>query len=296
MAIVTGKGHRWRLAGAHVGLVLFCALILFPLFMIVSISFRPGNFATGDVIPTTFSLEHWKLALGIPYQAADGSLVEPPFPVLRWLWNSAKIAGVSALSIVAISTTAAYAFARMQFRLKNPILTGMLLLQMFPPVLALVAIFAIFEGIGTYVPWLGVETHAGVVLAYVGGIALHIWTIRGYYQTIPVEIEECAKVDGASHFQAFRWVLLPMAVPVLMVVFVLAFINGIMEYPIASILLRQVDNLTLAVGSRYFLYEQKYLWGDFAAAAVLSGLPITIVFLLAQRWIVSGLTAGGVKG
>jgi maltose/maltodextrin transport system permease protein len=296
MAIVTGKGHQWRVLLAHAGLIAFCALILFPLFMIVSISLRPGNFATGDIIPTQLSLEHWKLALGIPYQAADGSLVLPPFPVLRWLWNSAKIAGLSALSIVVISTTAAYAFARMQFRFKNPILTSMLLLQMFPPVLALVAIFAIFEGIGTYVPSLGVETHAGVILAYTGGIALHIWTIRGYFQTIPVEIEECAKVDGATHFQAFRWVLLPMAVPILMVVFVLAFIGGIMEYPIASVLLRQVDSLTLAVGCRYFLYEQKYLWGDFAAAAVLSGVPITVVFMLAQRWIVSGLTAGGVKG
>jgi maltose/maltodextrin transport system permease protein len=257
---------------------------------------RPGNFATGDVIPTTISFEHWKLALGIPYQAPDGSLVEPPFPVLRWLWNSIKIAGLSALSIVVISTTAAYAFARMKFNFKNPILNSMLLLQMFPSVLALVAIFAIFDTIGNYVPWLGVETHAGVILAYVGGIALHIWTIRGYFDTIPVEIEECAKVDGATHFQAFRYVLLPMAVPILMVVFVLAFIGGIIEYPIASILLRQVDNLTLAVGSKYFLYEQKYLWGDFAAAAVLSGVPITIVFLLSQRWIISGLTAGGVKG
>ena len=281
---------------AHLGLIVFIALIMFPLVMIVSISLRPGNFATGDVIPTSISLEHWKLALGIPYQAPDGSLVEPPFPVLRWLWNSVKIAGLSALSIVAISTTAAYAFARMTFKFKNPILNSMLLLQMFPSVLALVAIFAIFDTIGNYVPWLGVETHAGVILAYVGGIALHIWTIRGYFDTIPVEIEECAKVDGATHFQAFRYVLLPMAVPILMVVFVLAFIGGIIEYPIASILLRQVDNLTLAVGSKYFLYEQKYLWGDFAAAAVLSGVPITIVFLLAQRWIISGLTAGGVKG
>ena len=296
MAIVTGKGQRWRVALAHLGLVAFCAVILFPLLMIVSISLRPGNFATGEIIPKEVSLEHWKLALGISYQAADGSLVEPPFPVLRWLWNSAKIAGLSALSIVVISTTAAYAFARMQFRFKNPILTSMLLLQMFPPVLALVAIFAIFEGIGTYVPSLGVETHAGVILAYTGGIALHIWTIRGYFQTIPVEIEECAKVDGATHFQSFLYILLPMAVPILMVVFVLAFIGAMNEYPVASILLRQVDHLTLAVGSRYFLYEQKYLWGDFAAAAVLSGIPITIVFLLSQRWMVSGLTAGGVKG
>jgi len=296
MGIVTGKGFRWRVLLAHAGLIAFLALVMFPLLMILSISLRPGNFATGDIIPREISLEHWKLALGIPHQAADGSLVEPPFPVLRWLWNSVKIAAVSAVGIVAISTTAAYAFARMSFRGKGPILTGMLLLQMFPPVLTLVGVFAIFDAVGEHVPWLGVETHAGVVLAYLGGIGLHIWTIRNYFQTIPAEIEQCAKVDGASHFQAFRWVLLPMALPILMVVFVLAFISSIIEYPIASILLRQVDQLTLAVGSRYYLYEQKYLWGDFAAAAVLSGVPITVVFVLSQRWIVSGLTSGGVKG
>jgi maltose/maltodextrin transport system permease protein len=296
MAMVQGKGHRWRLLAAHTGLIAFCALILFPLLLVVSISLRPGNFATGDVIPREVSLEHWKLALGIKFQDADGQWVIPPFPVLLWLWNSTKIAGLSALLTVAISTTAAFAFARMQFRMKSPILNSMLLLQMFPPVLALVGIFAIFDTLGNYVPALGVETHAAVILAYAGGIALHIWTIRSYFFTIPVEIEECAVIDGASHFQSFIYILLPMAVPILMVVFVLAFIGGMIEYPIASILLRQVDHLTLAVGSRYFLYEQKYLWGDFAAAAVLSGLPITVVFLLAQRWIVSGLTAGGVKG
>jgi maltose/maltodextrin transport system permease protein len=294
--IVTGKRQRWRVAAAHAGLVAFVALTLFPLVMIVSISLRPGNFATGSVIPERISLEHWRLALGIPYQAADGSLVQPPFPVMRWLWNSVKIAAVSAALVLAFSTTAAYAFARMKFRGRGPILDAMLLLQMFPAVLALVAIFAIFDTIGSYVPWLGVETHAAVVLAYVGGLALHVWTIRGYFETIPVEIEESARVDGATPWQAFRYVLLPMAVPILMVVFVLAFISGVIEYPIASVLLRQEENLTLAVGSRYFLYEQKYLWGDFAAAAVLSGLPISVVFLLSQRWIISGLTAGGVMG
>jgi len=296
MAVVVGKSQKWRIIAAHVGLIAFIALIVFPLLAIISISLRPGNFATGSLIPSELSLEHWKLALGIPYQAADGSLIEPPFPVLRWLWNSIKIAAISAFLIVAISTTAAYAFARLKFRFKTQILNSMMLLQMFPAVLALVAIFAIFETIGEYVPWLGVETHGGVILAYLGGVAMHIWTIRGYFDTIPVEIEECAKVDGATHWQAFRHVLLPMAVPILMVVFVLAFIGTIIEYPVASVLLREEPNLTLAVGSKFYLYEQKYLWGDFAAAAVLSGLPITLVFLLAQKWIVSGLTAGGVKG
>jgi maltose/maltodextrin transport system permease protein len=266
------------------------------LLAIFSISLRPGNFSTGSLIPSEISFEHWKLALGIPYQAADGSLVQPPFPVLKWLWNSIKIATISSFLIVAISTTAAYAFARLKFRFKESVLTSMLLLQMFPAVLALVAIYAIFEAIGTYVPALGIETHAAVILAYVGGIAMHIWTIRGYFENIPTEIEECAKVDGATQWQAFRYVLLPMSVPILMVVFVLAFIGTIVEYPVASILLREESNLTLAVGSRYYLQDQKYLWGDFAAAAVLAGVPITAVFLVAQRWIVSGLTAGGVKG
>lgn len=296
MPIVTSKNQHWRVIAAHAGLWVLLALTLFPLLAVVSISLRPGNFATGSLIPATISFEHWQLALGIAYTAPEGTVTQPPFPVLLWLWNSIKVATISALLIVAISTTAAYASARMQFARKATLLNAMLLLQMFPVAVALVAIYAIFEGIGTRVPWLGIETHAGLVVAYLGGVAMHIWTIKGYFETIPAEIEENAKVDGATHWQAFRHVLLPMAVPILVVVFVLAFIGTIIEYPVASILLREEPNLTLAVGSKFYLYEQKYLWGDFAAAAVLSGLPITLVFLLAQRWIVSGLTAGGVKG
>lgn len=296
MAIVTDSNQRWRVTGAHVALWALIAITLFPLLAVISISLRPGNFSTGSLIPTEISLEHWKLALGISYMSPDGTLVKPPFPVMLWLWNSVKIATISAALIVAISTTAAYAFARMKFAFKSTILNSMLLLQMFPVAVALIAIFAIFEGLGSYIPWLGIETHAGLIVAYMGGVAMHIWTIKGYFETLPVEIEECAKVDGATQWQTFRLVLLPMSIPILMVVFVLAFIGTIIEYPVASILLREEPNLTLAVGSKYYLYEQKYLWGDFAAAAVLSGLPITLVFLAAQRWIVSGLTAGGVKG
>ncbi|WP_396269494.1 maltose ABC transporter permease MalG [Ideonella sp.] len=296
MAIVTGKRQRIRVWATHVALWALIALTLMPLLAVLSISLRPGNFATGDIIPRDITFEHWALALGIPWTRADGVVVQPPFPVLLWLWNSIKIATISSLLIVTISTTAAYAFARLKFRFKAGLLNSMLLLQMFPVAVALIAIYAIFDSLGQHVPWLGVETHTGLIVAYLGGVATHVWTIKGYFDTIPVEIEENAKVDGATHWQAFRLVLLPMAVPILMVVFVLAFIGTIIEYPIASILLREEPNLTLAVGSKYYLYEQKYLWGDFAAAAVLSGLPITAVFLLAQRWIVSGLTAGGVKG
>lgn len=294
MPMVMGKRQRWRKLVAHGALLAFLVFTLFPLLMVISISLRPGNVAGGDLLPDRISFEHWQLALGIAYEEG-GKIIEPPFPVLTWLWNSIKVATLSAFIILAMSTSAAYAFARLRFRFKSQILGAILLLQMFPAVLALVAIYSIFETIGGYVPWLGLDSHGGVVLAYVGGISLHIWTIKGYFDTIPLEIEEAAKMDGASSFQTFRLVVLPMALPILAVVFVLAFIFGIIEYPVASVLLETEDKLTLAVGSRLYLYEQKYLWGDFAAAAVLSGLPITVVFSLAQRYIVSGLTAGGVK-
>lgn len=296
MAIVLDKSQRWRVFAAHAFLIVLCLLVVFPLLMVVSISLRPGNFATGRIIPEHISFEHWRFALGLPSLDAEGHLVYPDLPVLRWLWNSVKVATISGAVALVLSTTAAYAFARIKFAGKQAALMGLMLMQMFPAVLAMVAIHSIFSRIGNAFPMFGIDSLWSLVLAYSGGIALHIWVIKGFYETIPVEIEEAATVDGATPWQAFRMVLLPMAVPILTVVFLLAFIGAIIEYPIASILLRQQQNLTLAVGSKMFLYDQKYLWGDFAAAAILSGLPITVVFMLAQRWIVSGLTAGGIKG
>jgi maltose/maltodextrin transport system permease protein len=296
MPIVTGTSQRWRVYAAHAFLIVFLIFTLFPLAMVISISLRPGNFAEGSLIPDRISFEHWRLALGFSYVDVDGRVIQPPFPVMHWLWNSIKVAAVSAALIVVLSTSAAYAFSRLKFRGKVLTLNSIMLLQMFPAVLALVAIYSIFDVIGSHVKWLGIDSLPSVVVAYLGYIALYIWTIKGYFDTIPAEIEEAAQVDGATPFQAFLRVLLPMAVPILAVVFVLSFIYSVIEYPIASVLLQSEDRLTLAVGSRLYLYEQRYLWGDFAAAAVLSGLPITAVFLLAQRWMVSGLTAGGLKG
>jgi maltose/maltodextrin transport system permease protein len=173
---------------------------------------------------------------------------------------------------------------------------GLMLMQMFPAVLALVALYAIFDRIGSVFPAFGIDSHWALLLAYSGGIAMHVWTIKGYYETIPYEVEEAAKVDGASPLQAFWLVLLPMALPILAVVFLLSFIGVIIEYPVASVLLTQQDNLTLAVGTKLFVTDHNFKWGDFAAVAILSGLPITVVFVLAQKWMIAGLTAGGTKG
>ncbi len=296
MAIVQSSSHHLRLAATHLLLLGFIAMIVFPLLMVLAISLRVGNFATGSLIPEHISLEHWRLALGFSVRHADGSITPPPFPVLLWLWNSVKVASITAMGIVALSTTCAYAFARMRFRGRSLLLKGMLIFQMFPAVLSLVALYALFDRLGQYLPFIGLNTHSGVIFAYLGGITLHVWTIKGYFETIDGSLEEAASLDGATPWQAFRLVLLPLSVPILAVVFVLSFIAAITEVPVASLLLRDVDNFTLAVGMQQYLNPQNYLWGDFAAAAVLSAIPITLLFLLAQRWLVNGLTAGGLKG
>ena len=293
MAIVPPKSRRWQTLLAHAFLISLCAAVVFPFLVVLSVSLRPGNFASGSLIPSSISLEHWRYVLGLPYAGPDGTMIQPDLPVLRWLWNSVKVALWSGVVTLALSTTAAYALARLRFTGRKHLLTGLMLMQMFPAVLAL---YAIFDRLGTAFPAIGLNTHWAMVLAYSGGIAGHVWTLKGYYDTLPQEIEEAARVDGASTWQTFRRVLLPMALPILVVVFLLAFIGAIIEYPVASVLLTQQDLLTLAVGSKLFVHEHNFRWGDFAAAALLSGLPITVVFLLAQRWMISGLAAGGVKG
>ncbi len=141
----------------------------------------------------------------------------------------------------------------------------MLIFQMFPAVLSLVALYALFDRLGEYIPFIGLNTHGGVIFAYLGGIALHVWTIKGYFETIDSSLEEAAALDGATPWQAFRLVLLPLSVPILAVVFILSFIAAITEVPVASLLLRDVNSYTLAVGMQQYLNPQNYLWGDFAA-------------------------------
>jgi maltose/maltodextrin transport system permease protein len=296
MPIVIRSSQRWRIWGAHVALLVFIAFLFLPFLMIVSISLRPGNFAGGDLIPKHLSLEHWKTALGMSYLDADGTVVKPPFPILTWIINSLKVSLISATAVLLLSITSAYAFARLRFKGRGPLLRAMLLVQMYQPVLALVAIYAVFDRVGNVVPSLGLDSHWSVALVYSGLLAQYTWLIKGYYDSVPREMEEAAAMDGATPFQAFVHVLLPMAGPIMAVVFVLAFVYSMIEYPVASVLLRDEDKLTIAIGSRLFLFDQRYLWGDFAATAILAGVPLTALFLLAQRWLVSGLRSGGVKG
>ncbi|NBD29899.1 MAG: maltose ABC transporter permease MalG [Alphaproteobacteria bacterium] len=287
---------RTRKLLAHGFMIGFIALVMFPFLVVVSISFREGNFTVGELIPSNPTLEHWYLAFGLDYTRADGTVVEPPYPVLLWMWNSVKIAAIAATGVLAISTISAYAFSRVRFRGRAGLLDMLFIVQMFPTTLALIALYAVFDSLGDISPILGIDSHWSLVVVYLSGVMMHIWTIKGYFDSIDPALDKAAAIDGATPWQSFRMIFLPLAVPIMSVVFVLTFIAVINDYPLASILLRSEENLTLAVGSRLYLNEFKYLWGDFAAAAILSGLPISVVFLVAQRYLVSGLSEGSVKG
>jgi|TARA_A100001391_G_scaffold155412_3_gene113224 maltose/maltodextrin transport system permease protein len=287
---------RLKKLAAHGFMIAFITVIMFPFLMVVSISFREGNFSVGTLIPTNPTLEHWYLALGLEYTRANGTVVEPPYPVLLWMWNSIKLGLISAAGALAIATISAYALSRIQFRGRMAFLDSLLIIQMFPTTLALVALYAIFDTMGGISPIIGLDSHTSLVLVYLSGVMMHIWTIKGYFDSVDPALDKAAAIDGATPWQTFRFVFLPLAVPIMAVVFVLVFIGVVNDYPIASILLRSEENLTLATGSRFYLSEFEYRWGDFAAAAILSGIPITVVFLIAQRYLVSGLSEGSVKG
>ena len=288
---------------AHLVLIVSCALILIPFAMVLLASFRKGNFPPSTLWLNLdqWTLDHWKYVLGIPYRevlnatTGETKLVSPAVAPLHWFLNSLVVSSIASFGIILLSGTSAYAFARLKFRFRNQILTGLLVLQMFPQILTLTAYYRILNYVGERIPWLGLNTFAGLILIYLSGISINIWMIKGYFDTISPSMEDSARIDGASRFQAFTRILLPMSAPIFAVVFILSFISMISEYPTASVVLQESSNRTLAVGAYSLLDEHEKLWGHFSALAVLSGVPITIMFLLCQRFIIGGLTSGGAK-
>ncbi|MGB0413268.1 MAG: maltose ABC transporter permease MalG [Coraliomargarita sp.] len=286
---------------AHLFLIGFICVILVPFIMVIAASFSKGHLAPNSLMPRDLSLDHWNYVLGIEYEevvnASTGETrkIKAETPPLIWFWNSLKVSAIASIGILLLSASCAYAFARMQFRFKHQLLNNLLILQMFPMVLALIAYRVILEFLGDYVPAAGLNTHIGLMLIYLGGISMYIWMIKGYFDTVPASMEESGKIDGATPFQTFLHILLPMSAPIFAVVFILSFISFMSEYPVASVILQTSDQWTLAVGANSFLYEQEKLWGRFSALAVLSGIPITVIFMICQRFLVSGMTSGAVK-
>lgn len=261
---------------------------LFPVVWIISASINPANsLANQQLIPARPTLENYR-----------NLLLSNIFPFRTWMLNSLKLATITTVLGVMMTAMAAYAFSRFRFRGRRSLLQTLLLIQVFPNFLNMVALFVILRQIGEYVPWLSLNTHGGLLMLYLGAVlGVNTWLVKGYFDSIPRDLDEAAMMDGATHWQTFSRVILPLVRPILVVVGLLIFIGTYSEYVLARIMLQSSDQYTLAVGLSLFIQDQyANRWGIFAAGSLIGAIPIVFFFMIFQRFLVGGLTSGSVKG
>jgi arabinogalactan oligomer/maltooligosaccharide transport system permease protein len=277
------KKVGWRHA---VGL-LAVVFSLGPILFVVSSALNPlGTLSSSELVPSGVSLDNFTKLL----RDTDFG---------HWFLNSVIIAGTASGVAVFVSALAAYVFSRRRFRGRRTGLLSLLLIQMFPQFLAVVAIFLMFATITDYWPAIGFNTWWGLVLLYLGGaLGVGTWLMKGFFDTVPRELDESATVDGAGHAQVFFRILLPLVAPVLAVTGLLAFISTINEFIFANIFLTDASAKTLSVGlwGLVAAEQRNTNFGMFCAGTLLTAIPTVLVFQLLQRYIVEGLTAGAVKG
>lgn len=280
----------WRQIGwRHLVAILGAIFALYPVMWVISSSVNPIDSLSGaTLIPDGATLDNYRDILDNPSES----------PFMTWLWNSWKIALVVAAINVVLASMAAYAFSRFRFQGRRISLLTLLLVQVFPQFLAFVAIFLLLDQVGDVFPAFGLNTHAGLMLVYMGGaIGFNTFLIKGFIDSVPPSLDESARVDGASDFIIFWRIIYPLALPAIAVIFIISFVFFFSEFVLARTLLNDVDQLTYAVGLQTFtLADYASKWGQLAAGAMIGALPIVITFLVFQRSIVSGLTQGAVKG
>ncbi len=276
----------WRLT---VG-ILAILFALLPVLYIISASLNPSSsIASRSIIPANANLDHYRHIL---------LNTEGDTPFLLWMRNSLIVSISTSLLVVAITSFAAYAFSRFRFRGRQTLLKTILLAQVFPNILAIVALFLILRQLGQYYPVIGIDSLGGLILIYLGGaMGFNTWLMKGFFDSIPRELDESAHIDGASSMQTFVYIILPLVRPILVVIFILTFIGTYGDYLLARVMLKDINNFTLAVGLSLFVsgrFSQN--WGPFAAGALLAAIPTLILFYLVQDQLQSGLTVGAVKG
>jgi arabinogalactan oligomer/maltooligosaccharide transport system permease protein len=286
---VTLSGRRWwvEVGWRHVVGIVAIAFAVFPILYIVSAALNPlGTVVSTSVIPSDFSLVHFRTLFTDPSR---------PFP--RWFLNTVVVCVVVTFVQVFCSALAAYAFSRFRFRGRRGGLLTLLLIQLFPQFLAAVALFTMFIDIGEIVPAVGLNTIAGYSLVLMGGALSQVWLIKGFFDSIPKELDEAAIMDGAGHAVVYFRIILPLVRPILAVTGLLAFVGIIGEFLLASIFLTDNSVKTLAVGLYGLIdADRSNNLGVFAAGALLTALPVILLFQYLQRFIVGGITAGSVKG
>jgi len=285
--ITVPRGRRWwaEIGWRHAVGIVMIALCVLPLVYVLSASLNPGGTLTGsNQLFRTIDLENYRDLWGRGFG--------------DWFVNSMVVSTVTAVGTVLMGGAAAYAFSRFRFRGRHGGLTALLIVQIFPQMLAFVAIFLVLLSIGDVFPVLGLNSRLGLIAVYLGGaLGVNTFLMYGFFNTVPRELDEAAKIDGATHAQIFWTIILRLVAPILAVVALLSFISTFGEFIIAKVVLQRPEEFTLALGLYYWGSDERTAkWGLFAAGAVLAAIPVILLFLFLQKYIVSGLTAGSVKG
>jgi arabinogalactan oligomer/maltooligosaccharide transport system permease protein len=278
------RENLWR----HLIAIVTSFFALFPIYLVIISSVNPtGSLQVTSFIPTSGSFANFSRLFN-----------DPTIPYLTWMRNSLVIAGTVAVLSVVVGAASAFAFSRLKFKGKRSGIKLLLLVQMFPALLALSAVYVIMERVYTFAPSIGLGSQPGLLLVYMGGaMGVNIWLLKGFVDSIPMELDEAARVDGASAVQTYWLIFVPLAAPVLAVVSLLSFIGTFNEFILARLFLVDMESRTIAVGLQGFIggqYSQN--WGPFAAGSIIASIPIVIIFLSLQKYIINGLTAGSVKG
>ncbi len=280
-------------------LVIGAALIfaLFPVIWIISASLNPvGSISTQSLIPRNV---HSTSELVSNY---DRLFNDPSVPFWHWIGNSMFISTFTTVAVLLITSLSAYSFSRFRFYGRRSVLLAIFIIQVFPNLLAMVAFYLMLLQLGKYIPFVDVNTYGGLILIYLGGaMGINTWLMKGFFDTIPREIDESARVDGAEHWQTFLFLIFPLVRPILAVIGLLSFVGTFNDFLLARIILGLGSNrekLTLMVGMYKFIEDGTFStdWGVFAAGSLIAAVPIVILYLSLQRFIVGGLTVGAVKG
>jgi arabinogalactan oligomer/maltooligosaccharide transport system permease protein len=276
------RSHKFlRLGGTYAVLVLFALIAVYPVLQVVTISLRPAD----RLLSTSLEI--------IPGNATLRNYAElfTDRPFLLWLWNSSLISLVVTVTGVVLASMTGYAFSRFEFIGKKIGLLSLLTTQMFPATMLLLPLYIMLIKLGL------INTYAGVIVIYAAtALPFTIWTMKGYYDTIPYSLEEAARIDGCNQFQAFYKVILPLAAPALVITALFTFMTAWSEYLVAAQILQDSALWTLPLGLKSFESNMSTEWGLYGAASIIVMIPVVLLFLALSRYLVSGLTLGSVKG